>query len=308
MEHEGRSAREELWRRFDAGAITAEELDARLRLVDRAAADPDPAALRHALDGPVPRARRRSTQRGAIAAAALVALVIAALGIRWALGGDNGDGDRDGDGVTAGGSSETTPPVPMPLPPPPAVPGGAPDCPELDDALAAFEAIDADEPAANPALLSEPPALPEGYTVSDEDPITPGTDPNIAMSVNAGTPPPEEILGRDVVGDLLVTMRTYRYSSAADAEAAARNVLQQAICSYTPEGFDVPGRPEITGSVVSGVIPTTAFAGFRLAERRYSVAVVAASDDETDIEAARQLAGTIAGLELDAARTPPPPG
>jgi hypothetical protein len=71
----------------------------------------------------------------------------------------------------------------------------------------------------------------------------------------------------------------------------------------------VPDRPEILGSVVSGPIPTTAFAGWRLGERRFSVAVqVGVDGDPEALAAAQSLAGTIAGLELDAARTPPPPG
>ena len=286
-------AREALWRRFDAGAIATGGPAARLALVDRAG--DDPVALARALDVPVPRRDRRSTRRVLLAAGAVVAVLAAAAGGWWLVDGSGGAGsDQSGPSI-----SETTLVLPVPLPEP------ARTAPSARRGLVrAFDAIDGDEAPANPALLSDPPALPEGYDVADEDPIAPGTDPNVAMAVSAGTPAPEEILGRDVFGELLVTMRSFRYGSADDAETTARTVIEQSVCTYDIDGYDVPDRPEITGSVVSGPIPTTAFAGFRLAERRFSVAVVRRrSDDDADIEAARQLAGTIAGLEL----TPPGP-
>ena len=73
--------------------------------------------------------------------------------------------------------------------------------------------------AANPALLSEPPFLPEGYELDDDEPIMPGTDPDITMSIAAGNPLPDEIRARVLAGDLPVRMRTWRY---ADAEHVQR--------------------------------------------------------------------------------------
>jgi hypothetical protein len=183
-----------------------------------------------------------------------------------------------------------------------------PDCPELEEARARFEEFDQETPAANPALLSDPAALPEGYTVGIDDDITPGSDPNISMSVSAGNPLPHTIQGRTLNGALPVTMRTWVYDSAEAASEAGLSVLGQGVCQYDAEPYDT-GRTEILGSVVSGVIPTTAFASWRLAERRFTVAVEAGTDaNDEATTAAQQLASTIAGLEYDAANTPPPPG
>lgn len=309
MISDGRSAREELWRRYDAGALTSAELDTRLALVDRAG--DDPAALTHAIDDPVPVRARRSGRIAVVAGVGAVVVALLAVG-GWAVIGGDGDGSDNGANGELDVDTDVIAPAPLPFPgrpgpgPGPVV-GAEADCPELDEALDRFAAAGGgDESAANPALLSDPPAVPDGYAVTDEDPITPGTDPNLAMSVNAGTPPPVEIVGRDVAGDLLVTMRTFRYASVEDADAAGQAVLGNAVCAYGMEHFDVPDRPEVIGSIVSGPIPTTAFAGFRLAERRFTVAVPAASDADADVEAAKLLAGTIAGLELDAARASPP--
>lgn len=308
-------ARAELWRRYDAGALDAAELDARLALVDRAG--DDPAAIADAVEGPAPLGTRWWGRRAVLGGAAVVAGLLFGVGA-WALvtddGGDNGN-SSGGSGNGGVGSGATVVPLPMPLPVPPMGPLGPgqvpaiPPCPELEEAIDLFEqAGGADETAANSALLSDPPAVPDGYAITDEDPIAPGTDPNIAMAVNAGNPPPIEIIGRDLAGPLLVTMRAFRYASVEDADAAGLNVLNAAVCAYDMERFTVPDRPEIIGSVVSGPIPTTAFAGFRLGDRRFTVSVPAASDDAADLEAAQQLAGLVASLELDAARTAPPPG
>ena len=185
------------------------------------------------------------------------------------------------------------------------------DCPGLDEKATSelFEEIDQETPAASPALLSDPVALPEGYTMGDEEEIVGGTDPDVAMSVSAGNPPPVQTLARTLIGPLSVTMRAWVYESAEAAGAAGADVLQQGACVYDIQRYEVPDRPEIFGSSVSGVIPTTAFAGWRLGERRFSVAVQAGADGDPEaLAAAQALAGTIAGLELGAACTPPPPG
>src|SRR5688572_22163159 len=122
------------------------------------------------------------------------------------------------------------------------------------------------------------------------------------MQINAGTPLPVAIRARTLSGELEVSMRGFQYASAEDAVAAGRSVLGQGVCLYGAEGFPVPDRPELVGSVVEGPIPATAFVGFRIAERRFTVSVVAVTDPDTGsasdeaIEAARVLAGTIAGL------------
>ena len=139
----------------------------------------------------------------------------------------------------------------------------------------------------------------------------PGTDPDIAMQINAGSPLPVAIRARTLSGDLDVSMRGFEYASADEAVAAGQSVLGQGVCLYGAEGFDVPGRPELVGSVVEGPIPATAFVGFRMGQRRFTVSVVADANPDTGsvsdeaLEAARVLAGTIAGMELDAARTAP---
>src|SRR5690606_19304042 len=68
-----RDARAALWARYDAGELGTDELDARLRAVDRAG--DDPAALAQALTGPVrtPRPGRRRALPG-VAVVAAVAL------------------------------------------------------------------------------------------------------------------------------------------------------------------------------------------------------------------------------------------
>lgn len=298
---DGASARTTLWARFDAGEVTASELDGRLRAVDRAGSDP--AALARAIDGPAPRTRR-PVGKAALAALFAVGLVAAGAAVVDAVGG--------------GDPSPTPGPTPAPGTIGPV--GGGPgvggiigvepvDCPEFDEALERFEAIDQETPAANPSLLSSPVALPEGYAFTDEETIVPGSDPDIAMSVSAGDPLPLNILARNLSGPLPVTMRAWEYESSEAAGQAGATVLQAGVCTYDLKFFDVPDRPEISGSVVSGPIPTTAFASWRLGERRFTAAVQAGVDgDPAATAAAQDLAGRIAALELDAARTEAPPG
>ena len=290
-------ARRTLWQRYDAGAVAADEVEARLLLLDRAAED-DEAAIAAALDGPIPLRRRAASHRTAvIVGAVLLALALGAGVVAAAGGGGNG---------TPSATSGVVPGVP----PPPGLPGtvatvagvgGAIDagCAEQDVLPAAGDA------AANPSLLSDPAFVPEGYEVDDDDVIAPGTDPDLTMSVAAANPSPVEIRGRSLDGDLPARMRTWRYGSVEEADAAALDA-QITACSYSATAFNPPEHPEINGAVVTGIIPTTAFAGWRLGERRFLAAVEAGSDDPEDVEEARRLATTIAVAELDAARNPPP--
>jgi hypothetical protein len=288
--------RRALWARYDAGDLSAEELDARLRALDRAG--DDPGAVARAVDGPVRTSRRgrgRAVAIGATAAALLVVVVTAAAS-------DPGD---EGRGAAPGIDS---PPVPGGVEPAPVDPGVEVDCPELDAALERFEALDEETAPANPALLSDPVALPDGYVLGDEESIIPGSDVDVAMSVSAGNPLPVDILARTLNGRLAVTMRAWEYESAEAAGEAGLSVLRQGVCTYDMTSFAVPDRPEIGGSVVSGVIPTTAFASWRLGERRFTVAVQAGADGDPEATAAAQdLAGRIAALEYDAAATAPEP-
>ena len=288
-------ARRILWARYDAGAVTADEVESRLLLLDRAA-DGDETAIAAALDGPVPMRRR--------AAAHPKVLIVVAVGLALALGagvviasGDRGDGTR-----TATSGERSVPPFPGEVATTVVgFAGGAEDaaCADLDVAPPAGER------ASSPSLLSNPPFLPEGYEVDDDETIEPGTDGDPSMSVAAGDPLPIDIRARSLDGRLLVRMRTFIHASVEDADAAAAS-LEVTACGYGATPFDVPDRPEINGTVVTGVIPTTAFAGWRLGERRFLVAVEAATDDADDIAEARQLAGEVAAAELFAARNPAP--
>jgi hypothetical protein len=282
-------ARRVLWARYDAGETTADELEARLRLLDRAG---DERTVTAALDAPVPLRRRRGARRLGAAVMVVTLVVAVVAGVVLAFGGD--DSAAGPTGLPVG--VETT----IVVGAVPAGPAPPPDCPQAE------LADDPTDPAANPALLSEPPFLPEGYQVDDDDAIEPGTDPDISMSVAAGDPLPVEIRARVLDGDLAVRMRTFRYSDdAASADAAVAAALSG--CSFSGERFDVPDRPEIGGTIVSGPIPTTVFAGWRLGDRRFIVAVEPGTDEPDELEAAKDLAGAIAAAELDAARNPPPP-
>jgi hypothetical protein len=296
----GRDARQVLWERYDAGDLSTEELDARLRAVDRAGDDPK--KLASAVDGQV-RLRRsnRRLGRALVAVGAALLLVVAAVAIAD-LAGDGGSDSSDpgvvviepGGAVGGVGGVVVEPP---------------PDCPELDEALERFEDLDEESAPANPALLSDPAFVPEGYLLGDEEPIVPGADTEIAMSVSAGNPPPIDILARTLDGPMPVSMRTWVYDSADAASEAGMSVLGQGVCTYDMAAFEVPDRPEIGGSVVTGVIPTTAFASWRLGERRFTVAVEAGTDADAEATAAaQQLAGEIAAREYDAASTAPEPG
>ena len=84
------------------------------------------------------------------------------------------------------------------------------------------------------------------------------------------------------------------------------SVIDDAICTYAGEPYAFPDHPGVTGSTISGIIPTTAFANWRLGERRFTVSVVAAIDGDPESAAeAEALAGAIAALELEAAQTAP---
>lgn len=289
---DGRSAREELWRRYDAGDLDASSLEARLRAVDRAA---DEDALRRALDAPITTAdpTRRALLLGGIAVALIAAIALPLV----LLGGESGGDDTVGTATTGGIAPPITPAQPVPAPV---------DCPEVEDAMVAVDAAASDEPPANPSLLSDPPAVPEGYRVDDDEEIVPGTDPDIAMQVSAGSPLPVAIRARTLRGELDVSMRAFQYASVEDADAAGQSVVAQGACLYGAEQFGVPDRPDLVGSVATDApIPPTAFVGFRIGDRRFTVGVVAPSDSDADLELAKALAGTIAGLERDAANTAP---
>jgi hypothetical protein len=295
-----RSAQEtraSLWARYDEGGLGSDELDARLRAVDRAG--DDPLALERALAGPVrvtsPGRKRWLGIIAAVAACAL--LVVGAVALL-----DEPDDTGDARGPTTGGGD----PVPLPLPVPPPIDPEPVDCPELDDAVAAVEAIADNDSPANPAPLSEPPALPDGYTVADEVTLVPGSDPELSMNIAAGNPLPVDIVARALTGELTVTMRSFTYESAEAAAESGLSVIDDAICTYAGVPYAIPEHPGVTGSTISGIIPTTAFANWRLGERRFTVSVVAAIDGDPEAAAAAEaLAGTIAALELEAAQTAP---
>jgi hypothetical protein len=291
-------ARAELWRRYDAGEISARDVEVRLGLLERAG--DDESALRDALERRVPPHRRASTRRAIVAGAAVIAvLLLAGAAVAVVGGGDDDAISTGGSGrfpenpvpFEGGGAVATIVVEPGVAPPPP------PDCPEGERQQAG-----ADEAAASPALLSDPPFLPEGYELDgDDDAIIAGNDPDLTMSVAAGDPLPVEILARVLDGDLPVRMRAFRHEDPEHASAAVAASARSA-CGYAATYFEVPDRPEIGGAVVTGVIPTTAFASWQLGDRRFLVAVEAEGDGEDDIEEARVLAGLIAGGELDAAR------
>lgn len=294
MHRSAEETRASLWARYDEGGLGTDELDARLKAVDRAG--DDPLALERALAGPV-RTSKPGRWRWLGIAAAAAAVVVLLVGAVAVLGGDDGDpADEPGTAV----------PLPLPVPEPGGpVPAEPVDCPELDDVLEGGEVLDDDDPPANPAVLSEPPALPDGYTVADEVTLEPGSDPDLAMGISAGNPLPVDVRARQLLGPLTVTMRSFTYESADAAAESGLSVIDDAICTYDAATFEVPDHPEINGSTVTGVIPTTAFASWRLGERRYTVSVQAAGDDPASVAEAQELAGTIAVLELDAARTAP---
>lgn len=286
VDHAG--GRAELWRRYDAGELSADELEARLGLLDRAAAG-DTAAVEAALDGPVPLRRRASSRRMALGAAgafAVVALVAGVVVVAGALGGDGG-----GTATVAGGAPAGAGPTVVVAPPAP-----APPCEDLAPAVD----VSGEAPATE-ALLSDPPFVPDGYEHAGDDDVEPGFDTDIAMSTAAGNPPPVEIAARELDGDLVVRMRAFRHASPEDARGAAASVADSA-CSFGATRFEIADRPELAGTVVSGPIPTTAFASWTLGDRRFIVAVESGGEDPDDLAEAQALAGAVAGAELDAAR------
>ncbi len=293
---DGGEARAELWRRYDGGAMGADELEARLRLLDRASLG-DAEAIRRAVDGAVPVRRRRSTRTAVVAGFSALAAVLLLGGLVAVVAGGRGS---DGSGI--GGVSGTTIFVNGPVVAPVAPPG--PDCDEFLDLLEENGGqFGIPEAPANPVLLTDPAFLPEGYEVTSEDDITPGTDPDVAMSTAAGNPLPVQILGRSLGGgDIPVRMRAFVFESVDVAQRNSQDLARNGLCNFDGDRFQVADRPELFGTVVTGVIPTTAFVSFTLGERRV---IVAAEAGDGDVEAARVLAGQIAAAELDAARTAP---
>src|SRR5690606_36565797 len=113
-----------------------------------------------------------------------------------------------------------------------AEPVGGADC-SLPDSPESWE-----EPAANPALLSDPPYVPEGYELAEELVIEPGTDPDSNMGIAAGNPAPEEILGRSLDGDLRVELRAFRYADTLSSTESGQSAASTACANA--EHFDVP--------------------------------------------------------------------
>jgi hypothetical protein len=293
---DGSEARSELWRRYDAGTIDADELEARLRMVDQAALG-DADEVRRAVDGSVPIRRRRSTRKAVVLTLAILGVVAIAGSVVTVAAGD------DGDTVSVGpGAVVTFAPVPAVLPEPP-----PPDCDEftalLEENGGQFGIPDL---PANPVLLTDPPYLPPGYERTSEDDIVPGTDPDIAMATAAGNPLPIEIVGRSIAGgEFPVRMRAFVFDSVETAQQNSRDLARSGLCNFDGERFAIDERPELFGTVVTGVIPTTAFVSFTLGDRRV---IVAAEAGDGDLEVAKALAVEIAGAELESARTAPPPG
>ena len=296
---DGGEARSELWRRYDAGTIDADELEARLRMVDQAALG-DADQVRRAVDGTVPIRRRRSTRKAVLVTLAVLGVIALAGGVVTVAAGGSDDDHLDDIAVVPGVGQVTIVGGPVPLPPPP------PDCEEFEALLeengGQFGIPDV---PASPVLLTDPPYLPAGYERTSEDDIVPGTDPDIAMSTAAGNPLPVQILGRSLGGgEFPVRMRAFVFDSVETAQQNSRSLARDGLCNFDGERFSVEGRPELFGTVVTGVIPTTAFVSFTLGEQRV---IVAAESGVGDVEGARLLAGEIAGAVLDAARTAPPP-
>lgn len=293
------AARSELWRRFDAGEVLADELEARLQLLDRAG-DDDEAAIAAAVSAAVPIRRRRSTRRLVVALAGLLALVAGAGGVvalAGALDGDGSSGSGNGaaagfeDTFAAGGPVVAVPGVVAPVPAPPV---------ECTEAERLRDEPTGTEAPADPEPFSDPPVTPEGYDVAVErESIAPGNDFDLAMSSAAGNPLPVEVWGRDLTGELVVRMRTFVYGDADQAVEAAATAAQTG-CSFGAEFSETDDGIGLA-VVRNAGIPTTVFASWRLEERRFIVAVEPAGDEDERIGAARTLAVEIASAEREAA-------
>jgi hypothetical protein len=292
---DGAQARAELWRRYDAGDVSAAEVETRLQLLDRAG--DDEAAVRRALDGRLSLAHRARGRR-TVVLAALALLLVGGTGVVAVAKGDNGasptatsvfNGGGAGPVIVDRGVAVDVAVEPFPPPPPP-------ECLPEEEAPADPEG----ELPANPSLLSDPAFVPEGYEIDDDDDMAPGFDPDLAMSTASGNPAPVEIRARELAGDLVVRIRGWRYDDAATASEAGRSTLAIA-CQYTVDSNRDEANPQILVSLVSGPIPDTAFAGFQVGERRVLVSVETAGDED----AARALAAEIARAEYDAATNPP---
>lgn len=290
-------ARAELWRRFDAGDITARELEQRLQLVD--AAGDDEGSIGRALDGTIPLRRQQIVRHAGVGAAAVVAVAALVLGtvtLARAMSGD--DADPAGG---AGGGVPVAPRVGVAVAAPPLPDIELAECPDPENQLVAT----AEGPLAT-RLLTDPPFVPEGYELAEDEVVTPGQDPDADMGVAAGTPAPDEIAGRTLDGDLPVVMRAFRYATHEDALVAGRAATESG-CANAIEFFTAPDHPDVGGAVITRIIPTTVFVSWLLEDRRFVVSVEVDGDDAEDIAEAKDLAVLLAVVELEASRTPSPP-
>src|SRR5262245_55430849 len=267
-------------------------------MVDQAALG-DAEQVRRAVEGTVPIRRRRSARKAVLLSLGVLGVIAVAGGLLTVVAA--GDDAPD---VTNGPFGPVTTGIGVVPVVPPDQP---PDCDEFTELLeedgGQFGVPDL---PANPVLLTDPPYVPAGYERTSEDEIVPGTDPDIAMSTAAGNPLPIQILGRSLGGgEFPVRMRAFVFDSVETAQQNSHDLARSGLCNFDGERFPVEGRPELFGTVVTGVIPTTAFVSFTIGDRRV---IVAAEQGAGDLEGAKRVAGEIAGAELDAARTAPPPG
>jgi hypothetical protein len=296
------AARGELWRRFDAGLIDADQLEARLQLVDRAA---NGTALAAAVDGRLP-ARRRvrpgtlymagRTAVAVVGAILLLAGGMAFLAIRDARTSTN----------APAATALTLPALQGPVVPPvaPVAPGQAASCPAADAATAsqdplppetAFDAPQSDH------LLADPPPAVDGYEVTYDAEQT-GAETDSAWSVAAGSnPAPSRTWVRTRQGDDRVEIHAYLYDSHATAMAVGHDAFVTGVCNFNGLPVPVDGLP---GSYVLTVttLEPTAYTGFTLGPVRV---VVAAFD--ADLELARTHAIAVAKAEHDALAALPIP-
>ncbi|SRR6266545_450587 len=301
------SARAELWERYDAGRIGADELEARLQLVDRAG---DPDALAAALDGAVPFHRRRTVRRArpGVLAAVAVTVVIAVTGV--VVASAIGDG-REGSGLGQNRIAIAVDGVPVPAPPvtPVGVAGAAvepattavPDCeeakPRADDAGPPPEDL-----VFGDHILSDPPAVPEGFTLVDDFEV--GAETDVAWQISAGDPPPLATWGRVLQASdesgTTIEMRGYEYESAEIAARIATDGGKVGICQYQGKPFDVPGIPRAGGLTVTVAGPT-AYASFTTGAHRVIVAA-----KQPDLDLATEHAVAVLTAEWDALQAAQP--
>jgi hypothetical protein len=305
------ATRAELWRRYDAGLMSAEVVEQRLQLVDRAGGNAE--ALGAALDGVIPASRRLRAPRNR-SLWALAFLVLAIGGVvgasAWYLSGR--DGSVTGSGQSGSGfgfaTIETLPGVGLPGGPITTVPpGDAASCVAADDMLKTNEGIerppgaDSDTPLFENLLTPTPPAI-EGYeVVVDEERVGPESDS--AWSIAAGSNPmPSRTWARTYVGDDTVEIRAFLYDNAKTALLAGRDTFVTGVCQFgTVPAIvdDLPGSYVVT----STTLQPTAYTGFTFGPVRVVVAAF-----NPDLEAAKAHAIAVTKAERDAWLAAVPPG